>query len=145
MGELEFWGIIITTIGTLLGALVWPFLIVILVVIFRRDVASLIARIKSFEGAGVRLNWVHGDIIEHPSEVPSTKLIHQNIELMEPSVLKAFIGEAPPLSGEEGEKSRQRAQRRLEEDIARVGYQRGELRQLDDGSWAISWGGKYPL
>lgn len=37
------------------------------------------------------------------------------------------------------------AQKRLDEDTQRAGYVRGELYQRDDGSWAIHWGGKYPL
>ena len=42
-------------------------------------------------------------------------------------------------------KSKKSAQKRLDEDTKRVGYVRGELYQLEDGSWGISWGGKYPL
>jgi hypothetical protein len=42
-------------------------------------------------------------------------------------------------------KSKASAQKRLDEDTQRVGYVRGELYQLKDGSWGIAWGGKYPL
>lgn len=42
-------------------------------------------------------------------------------------------------------KSQAAAQKRLDEDTRRVGYVRGEIYQLDDGSWGIHWGGKYPL
>jgi len=41
--------------------------------------------------------------------------------------------------------SKESAQNRLDEDHKRVGYVRGELYQLPDGSWGIRWGGKYPL
>ena len=41
--------------------------------------------------------------------------------------------------------SKEAAQKRLDEDTQRVGYVRGEVYQLEDGSWAIHWGGKYPL
>jgi len=44
-----------------------------------------------------------------------------------------------------GEQSKITAQKRLDEDTKRVGFVRGELYQLEDGSWAIRWGGKYPL
>lgn len=37
------------------------------------------------------------------------------------------------------------AQKRLDEDTKRVGYVRGEIYKLKDGSWGIHWGGKYPL
>lgn len=43
------------------------------------------------------------------------------------------------------EQSRIAVQKRLDEDTERVGYVRGEIYQLEDGSWAIHWGGKYPL
>lgn len=42
-------------------------------------------------------------------------------------------------------RSKAAAQKRLDEDTKRVGYVRGELYQLEDGSWGIHWGGKYPL
>jgi len=41
--------------------------------------------------------------------------------------------------------SRESAQNRLDDDTKKVGYVRGELYQLPDGSWGIHWGGKYPL
>ncbi len=43
------------------------------------------------------------------------------------------------------EQSKIAAQKRLDEDTKRVGVLRGEIYQLEDGSWAIHWGGKYPL
>lgn len=43
------------------------------------------------------------------------------------------------------EQSKEAAQKRLDEDMKIVGYIRGEIYQLEDGSWAIHWGGKYPL
>ena len=41
--------------------------------------------------------------------------------------------------------SKESAQNRLDDDTKKVGYVRGELYQLPDGSWGIHWGGKYPL
>ena len=46
---------------------------------------------------------------------------------------------------EAGEQSKIAAQKRLDEDTKRVGYVRGEIYQVKNGSWAIAWGGKYPL
>ena len=43
------------------------------------------------------------------------------------------------------EQSKIAAQKRLDEDTKRVGYVRGEIYQVKNGSWAIAWGGKYPL
>jgi hypothetical protein len=41
--------------------------------------------------------------------------------------------------------SKEETQKRLDKDTKRVGYVRGEIYQLEDGSWGIHWGGKYPL
>lgn len=41
--------------------------------------------------------------------------------------------------------SKEAAQKRLDEDTRKVGFVRGEIYQLEDGSWGIHWGGKYPL
>ena len=43
------------------------------------------------------------------------------------------------------EQSKKAVQKRLDEDTERVGYIRGEIFETEGGSWAISWGGKYPL
>jgi len=42
-------------------------------------------------------------------------------------------------------KSKEATQKRLDEDTRKVGYVRGEIFQLEDGSWGIAWGGKHPL
>lgn len=43
------------------------------------------------------------------------------------------------------EQSKMAAQKRLDEDTKRVGYVRGGIYQVKNSSWAIAWGGKYPL
>lgn len=43
------------------------------------------------------------------------------------------------------EQSKENAQKRLDEDRQREGYTRGEVYKLPDGTWAIRWGGNYPL
>jgi hypothetical protein len=53
---------------------------------------------------------------------------------------------AVELTKEEVDKqSKEAAQKRLDEDTKRVGYVRGEIYQVEEGKWAIHWGGKYPL
>jgi len=42
-------------------------------------------------------------------------------------------------------RTKEEAQKRLDEDTERTGHVRGEIYQLEDGSWGIHWGGKYPL
>ena len=43
------------------------------------------------------------------------------------------------------ETSEEAARKRLDRDTKKVGFQRGEVRQLEDGTWGIAWGGKYRL
>jgi len=57
----------------------------------------------------------------------------------------AVVEEAVPPEVTVEKKSKAAAQKRLDEDTKRVGYQRGEIYQLEDGSWGVHWGGKYPL
>ncbi len=45
----------------------------------------------------------------------------------------------------EQEQSQDVAQKRLDADTKRVGYVRGEVYQLAEGTWGIHWGGEYPL
>jgi hypothetical protein len=52
---------------------------------------------------------------------------------------------APKVEVTTPELSKAQAQARLDADIRKVGYRRGELFQKEDGSWGIRWGGKYPL
>lgn len=65
-----------------------------------------------------------------------------------PTILRAdILTPSGHLLAEEmlGKQSKIAAQERLDEDTKRVGYVRGEIYQLEDGSWVIHWGGKYPL
>jgi hypothetical protein len=41
--------------------------------------------------------------------------------------------------------NKEAAQERLDDDTKLVGYVRGELYEVEEGKWAIHWGGKYPL
>jgi hypothetical protein len=96
--------------------------------------------------------------VAHKSDsryVELLRRIDSNVAKMLPHIVEGDIVE---LEGKElhplptgvlekpdSETSRKLAQRRLDEDTKKVGYQRGELYQLPDGRWAIHWGGKYPL
>ena len=57
----------------------------------------------------------------------------------------ALVVEAFPPEVIVEKKSKEAAQKRLDEDTLRVGFVRGEIYQLENGSWGIHWGGKYPL
>ena len=57
----------------------------------------------------------------------------------------ALVIEAFPPEVIVEKKSKEAAQKRLDEDTQKVGFLRGEIYQLEDGSWGIHWGGKYPL
>ncbi|GAH18715.1 unnamed protein product [marine sediment metagenome] len=74
------------------------------------------------------------DIIEQPIG---------NIIVKPPPVAVVAEVVSPEVTVEK--KSKAAAQKRLDEDRQRVGYVRGEIYQLEDGSWGIHWGGKYPL
>ena len=64
--------------------------------------------------------------------------------IVKPPTVAAVVEAVPPEVTVE-KKSKEAAQKRLDEDTQRVGYVRGEIYQLEDGSWGIAWGGKYPL
>lgn len=57
-----------------------------------------------------------------------------------PVEVKTGVGKVKVVKGTKAE-----AQKRLDNDTKRVGYVRGEIYQLQDGSWGIHWGGKYSL
>ena len=106
MGELEFFSTLIGNFCTLISVFIWPILIFIFLAMFKRDLSSLIARIKSLEGVGLRINWAHGDSIEHPSKAIPTKPIQQYIQVTSIPSAEAFgeptvIQGAPKLSQEE--------------------------------------------
>lgn len=77
--------------------------------------------------------------------IPRTDRIEKEIESIKERLQKLEdkqqMGEAimERLSDKEIEQSRQRAEKRLQEDIERVGYQRGKLFQTKTGKWAIAW------
>jgi hypothetical protein len=78
------------------------------------------------------------DKIEFPSG--SSKNV-----VIKPPVATAYTDVTARVEVETPESSKAKAQARLDADRRKVGYRRGELFQKEDGSWAIHWGGKYPL
>jgi len=65
--------------------------------------------------------------------------------VIRPAPASARASVAGPTVKVTPELSKAQAQARLDADTKKVGYRRGELFQKEDGSWAIHWGGKYPL
>ena len=81
----------------------------------------------------ILLNIRKGDIVEPKGDViikvPTAELV---VETFIPEVIVE-------------KKTRAAVQKRLDEDTKKVGFVRGEVHELEDGNWAIHWGGKYPL
>jgi len=65
--------------------------------------------------------------------------------VIKPPVATAYVDVATRVEVTTSEISKAKAQARLDADIKKVGFRRGELFQKEDGSWAVSWGGKYQL
>ena len=126
----------ITSIFNWLSSLSWPIFILIIVLLFKNPISRLLENIKTAEFAGIKLQF--GDSV--PVYSSTDKAIYE-VELRPPSLPSDKITETkiPRLSDEEIEQSKQRALKRLEDDTRRVGYSRGKLRQLDNGSYAIAW------
>lgn len=122
----------------------WPIVVLILgetfIFVFRKPIANLIGRTRSAEGEGGK--WK----VNFDPEVDSivSKPLHQIIKpasiSSEEKVYEPTIkSDESRLSKEEIENSKRKAQKRLDEDTKKVGYQRGELYQLTDGSYGIKW------
>lgn len=71
--------------------------------------------------------------------------LSKNVVIKPPPATAYADVAAPRVEVTTPELSRAKAQARLDADTKKVGYVRGELFQKEDGSWAIHWGGKYPL
>jgi len=78
------------------------------------------------------------DKLEFPPELSKDVVIR-------PAPASTHAEAAGPVAKVSPELSKAQAQARLDADRKKVGYRRGELFQKEDGSWAIHWGGKYPL
>jgi len=82
-----------------------------------------------------------------PFYVPSDRieLTSRDPILNAPTAGATVEAQVPIVAALTPEESKAKAQARLNADTKRVGFVRGELFQKADRSWAISWGGKYPL
>ena len=133
MCDLDFWLQVITAV---LSNLSWPVVILAIVLIFKSEIKWLILHIKSWKGFGQELNVDAADEI-----TPLVRGVKSDVELkpLPPPSKKAPKARVTRLSDEEIEQSRQRALKRIEEDTQKAGYQRGKLRLLDNGGYAVSW------
>jgi hypothetical protein len=128
MYESTFWADIISS-------LVWPITLFVILFLFRNQTKELIGRIIQIQYK--ELNFVFGDKVSVFS--PIDNALHPIIEPTIKELPPSQKAEIPKLTPEEIEASKKRAQARLDEDTKKNGTQRGELFQLPDGRWAISW------
>ncbi len=136
MYDIESWNSTIKVFLDFIGSISWPIIVLIIFWVFRSPISKLIATLKTLKWKDWTLEF--GDKI--PVYSPTDKAF-QEVVLQPPvPAVKAQVAEISKLSDEEIEQSRQRAQKRLDEDTKRVGYQRGKLFQVpDSGKWAIAW------
>jgi hypothetical protein len=131
--------------SSVLSAWAWPFVVLVLALIFNVPLTALINRLKTLKIAGFEL--VLNDYV--PASDPANPNMIYMVQLRRSLGKEALVSEtvkAPRLSDKQIEESRERAQHRLDADTKKVGFLRGELKQsTEDGSWSIAWGGKYPL
>lgn len=96
------------------------------------DITTILQRMES------KMNYLEGvDKLSEPSKG------RKDVTIKPP--LATVVAEALPPRVEIKGQTKEEAQKRLDEDVRKVGYLRGELYQLEDGSWGIHWGGKYPI
>jgi hypothetical protein len=124
----------------ILQPLIWPIVVIILVIIFliifRKQIANRIEHVVLVKG---KWGEVHMDTNKDKLTIQSQEVSAPIPQVIEPKAIPDTIqvGEAtivvakPKLSDTEIEKSRLKAQQRIDEDTKTVGYQRGELRQLE--------------
>lgn len=140
MNELEFWSVIISA---LLASLAWPAIILCIVLIFKRELKVIIPRIK-------KTPWFEfydpdKDKLDFSTIDSLNALAGKEVTIQAPTA-KATATALPPVaeitsrvSDAEIEQSKMNALRRLNQDTAKVGYQRGKLYQRENGRWGISW------
>jgi hypothetical protein len=129
----DFWMQIVTVV---LNNLSWPIVVLAIVLIFKSEIKWLILHIKSWKGFGQEINVDAADQV-----TPLLRGVKVGVELkpLPPPSKKAPEAKVPKLPDEEIKQSRQRALKRIEEDTKKAGYQRGKLRQLDNGAYAVAW------
>ncbi len=125
----------------LIKQIIWPacilILVIVLALIFWKPLAALIGRINSVEGEGKK--WkIHFDANRDTGRIDKTIQLESSMDA-KGNMLTPATNVDSKLSEDEQKKSKQKAQQRLDEDIKRVGYERGKLYQLKDGAWGIAW------
>jgi hypothetical protein len=124
----------LTTVLNFVASIFWPLVVLIIVLIFRMQISDFIARLKTVKWKDLVVDlWDTVPVISSKDN----KIITAQLQPIEPPQEKQGI--APRLSDEEIEQSRQKALKRLQDDTAIVGYERGKLFQLANGGWAIAW------
>ena len=131
MGSLDGWQTAITGFFNWLSSLSWPGLVLIIVLLFKDHISSLLDNLKWLEIFGIKLGV--GDTVRfHTTFDKETDVIG----VRPPSAVEEKV---PRLSNDEIEQSKQRALKRIDEDTKKVGYQRGKLRLLENGGYAVAW------
>lgn len=125
-----------TFISDLVKSIVWPITILIIIFIFRLQLLKLIGNIKSLKWKDA-LELRIGDTLS----VNKVEVTPTTAELK----FKTYAPEVVIKPASATEVSKEGAQARLDADTTKVGYVRGEIYQVKDGSWAIHWGDKHPL
>ncbi|MFA5399239.1 MAG: hypothetical protein WC169_03390 [Dehalococcoidia bacterium] len=109
----------------------------------QKIVQSLLIGLKKLKVACIEFELYDYIPVSDPDQ-PEIKYMIQLLKPPAKTVVAEKI-ESHKLSDQQIEESKHRSQKRLDEDTRNVGYQRGELKENEDGSWSIAWGGKYPL
>ncbi len=128
--------------------LIWPVIVLIIVIffiiMFKRPLSEKINDISiEFESAKLKVNMRGGDIIVEKGSIASDSIPHIISPDLIPSSEKFYPAtitvDTQKLSEAEIETSRLKAQQRINEDTKKVGYQRGKLYLLKDGSYGVIW------
>jgi len=133
MYDSDFWMQVVTVV---LSNLSWPIVVLAIVLIFKSEIKWLILHIKLWKGFGQEITVGAADQVI--ARLPGDK-VGVELKLLLPPSKEAPEVKVPRLSDEEIEQSRQRALKRIEDDTKKAGYQRGKLRQLDNGAYAVAW------
>lgn len=129
----DFWMQIVTVV---LDNLSWPIIVLAIVLVFKHEIKWLILHIKSWKGFGQEINV---DVADQVIARLRGDKVGVELKPLPPPSKKAPEARVSRLSDVEIEQSRQRTLKRIEEDTKKAGYQRGKLRQLDNGAYAVTW------
>jgi hypothetical protein len=135
----------------LIIGLAWPIvvfiLILIFILIFKKPIGNMIDRIRVAKGEGkkweINFDPITDKIVQKPfPQVIQPKGVEAKVLIGEPTISNEkpiAIENKPTLSEKEIEESREKAQKRIDEDTEKVGYVRGKLYRLKDGRYGVAW------